>query len=358
MKTREALSRVGARTMLVSGAMVGGLLLCQAAQAQPGPAAEAIDVTVVQPVQRDIELTSTQPGTAKAYYEADLGAKVSGYVSELLVDIGSRVKKGQVLARIAVPELIQAQNAAAADVKALESEYGRVEKLVARNSVTQRTLTETKSRLDAAVAKRDQIQAQLSYATIEAPFDGVVTFRSIDPGDMVFEASSPKGNGEALLRVAELDRIRVETYVPERNAAWADIGDPATVAFDALPGKPFTGKVSRMSGALDPATRTLLVEIDLPNPEGRIRPGYYGEARIALESRKQALVVPDGAVHYEQGNPFVYIVAGDSEARRTPVDLGLDDGEWTEIKSGLQGSERVIAAPASITSGALVRIAR
>ncbi len=358
MKTLQAVSGVAARTMLISGAIVGGLLLCRPGRSQTTDAAQAIDVTVVQPTRRDIELTTTQPGTAKAYFEADLGAKVSGYVSGLLVDIGSRVKKGQVLARIAVPELIQAQNAAAAEAKALESEYGRVEKLVARDSVTQKTLTETKNRLDAAIAKRDQIQAQLSYATIEAPFDGTVTFRSIDPGDMVFEASSPKGSGEALLRVAELDRIRVETYVPERAASWADVGDPATVYFDALPGKPFAGKVSRNSGALDPATRTLLVEIDLPNPDERIRPGYYGEARIVLERRKQALVVPDAAVHYEQGSPFVYVVGGENEARRKPVDVGLDDGEWTEITSGLQGSERVIAAPASIGSGALVRIAQ
>lgn len=347
-----------ARGALLGGTAVIALVLWSAARAQAGATAQAIDVSVVEPTRRDIELTSTQPGTAKAFYEADLGAKVSGYVSELLVDIGTRVTKGQVLARIAVPELIQAEAAAAADARALQSEYDRVKELVARNSVTQKTLTETKNRLDAGVAKQAQIQAELAYATIEAPFDGVITSRSIDPGDMVFEASSPKGSGDALLRVAALDVIRVETYVPERDAAWADVGDPATVAFDALPGKPFAGKVSRMSGALDPATRTMLVEIDLPNPDGLIKPGYYGRTRIVLESRKQVLALPDATVHDEQGNAYVYVVAGESEAQRTLIHVGVDDGEWAEIASGLDGNQRVIAAPAAVADGAPVRIAQ
>ncbi|HEX5419324.1 MAG TPA: efflux RND transporter periplasmic adaptor subunit [Gammaproteobacteria bacterium] len=249
---------------------------------------QTVTAAAVQPESGDLDLSSTQPGTAEAFYEADLGTKVSGYVSALLVDIGDSVTKGQVLARIAVPELVQAHNAAIADVKALESEYERVAVLVERKSVTEKTLTEAKNRLDAAIAHRDEIEAQMAYATIEAPFDGIVTSRAIDPGDMVYEARSPKGNAEPLLRVAKLDVIRVKTYLPELAAALVTIGDPATVSFDALPGKPFSGKVSRMAGALDPATRTMLVEIDLPNRDGRIRPGYYGQTRIVFESRAQS----------------------------------------------------------------------
>lgn len=251
--------------------------------------AQSAAIGAGQSEQPDVELSSTQPGTAKAFYEADLGAKVSGYVSDLLVDIGDRVTQGQVLARIAVPELVQARNAAIAEVEALQSEYDRIAVLVERESVTEKALTEAKNRLDAAIAHRDEIEAQMDYATIEAPFDGVVTWRAIDPGDMVYEASSPKGGSEPLLRVAKLDVIRVETYLPEQAAALVAIGDPATVTFAALPGEPYTGKVSRMAGALDPATRTMLVEIDLPNSDGRIRPGYYGQTRIVFESRRQSV---------------------------------------------------------------------
>jgi RND family efflux transporter MFP subunit len=230
----------------------------------------------------DAELSSTQPGTAEAFYEADLGAKVSGFVSELNVDIGAHVTAGQVLARIAVPELIQARNAARARVAALQSEHERTAMLVARSSMTQRALDEAKSRLDTAVAEQAEIEAQMQYAVIEAPFAGIVTSRTIDPGDMVYEASSPKGSGQPLLRVAKTDVIRVKTYVPESESALVDIGDPATVVFDALPDRTFSSQVARISGALDPGTRTMLVEIDLPNDDGRIRPGYYGQTRIVL----------------------------------------------------------------------------
>jgi RND family efflux transporter MFP subunit len=231
---------------------------------------------------RDAELSSTQPGTAEAFFEADLGAKVSGFVSELNVDIGARVAAGQVLARIAVPELSQARNAARAKVAALESEHARTATLVARNSMTQRALDEAKSRLDTAIAEQAGIEAQMQYAVIEAPFAGIVTSRTIDPGDMVYEASSPKGSGQPLLRVAKIDVIRVKTFVPESQAALVDVGDAATVVFDALPGRTFSSQVARISGSLDPGTRTMLVEIDLPNDDGRIRPGYYGRTRIVL----------------------------------------------------------------------------
>jgi RND family efflux transporter MFP subunit len=314
-------------------------------------------VNVVEPQRRDFELVSTQPGTAEAFYEADLGAKVSGYVSELLVDIGDRVSAGQVLARIAVPELIQARSAAAAMVSALASEQERIAMLAERNSVTQKTLTEAKSRLEAARAKQAEVEAQMAYATIGSPFDGVVTSRTIDPGDMVYEASSPKGSDQPLLRVAKVDVIRVKTYVPERESAWVDVGDAATVAFDAVPGRVFAGKVTRASQALDPATRTMLVEIDLPNADGHIRPGYYGQTSIVLEQREHALALPSAAVRFDGGSPFVYVVAAGDAAQRTPVEIGLDNAGWLEITSGLSGGERVVTGDAgALTDGAPVRV--
>src|SRR5918995_1682883 len=181
---------------------------------------QSIDVPIVQPERRTLARLSSQPATAEALHEADLGSKVSGEVTELNVDIGSRVKAGQVLVRMAVPELIQARNAAAAQVAALRSAYERTAELAERNSITQRSLAEAKSRLDGAIAEEAEAEAQMAYATIQAPFDGVVTARAIDRGDMVFQASSPKGSGEPLLRVAKLDLIRVKTYVPEREAVW------------------------------------------------------------------------------------------------------------------------------------------
>ncbi len=196
---------------------------------------------------------------------------------------------------------------------------------------------------------RPRPRPQLEYTTIEAPFDGIVTLRTVDLGDIVYQASSPKGKAEPLLRVARVDVIRVKTYVPELDSIWADVGDAATVTFEALPGRVFTSKVARVSGALDPATRTMLVEIDLPNADGLIRPGLYGRARIALERREHALVLPSGAVRVGDGGAQVFVVAGDA-LHRKDVALGLVDSQWTEITSGLDEGERVVADAAACES--------
>jgi RND family efflux transporter MFP subunit len=329
--------------------------------AQPAAAAapQPVAVRVVQPERRDFVRETTQPASAEAFFEADLGAKVSGHVSELNVDIGTRVRAGQTLARLAVPELVQARNAAAADVTALRSARERTAALVERKSVTERALVEAQQRLDAAIARQGAADAELEYTLIKAPFDGVVTLRTIDPGDTVYQASSPKGKAEPLLRVAKLDVIRVKTFVAERDSVWANTGDTATVTFDALPGRAFSGKIARVSGVLDPSTRTMQVEIDLPNDDGAIRPGLYGQTRILLERHEHALALPSAAVRLGDGGAHVFVaVAGDSVHRKN-VTLGLVDAQWTEIASGLDENDRVAVAPAgaSLTDGAQVRIA-
>jgi RND family efflux transporter MFP subunit len=304
------------RAALLRSAATCAALAAAVASAQPA------DVRVVTPERRSFEVFSNQPSTAEAFYEADLGAKVSGHVSELLVDVGARVKSGQVLARIAVPELVQVRNAAVAEVAALRSAYERTASLVERKSVTERALTEA-GRLDTAVARQAEAEAAMQYATIQAPFDGIVTLRTIDPGDMVHQASSPKGGDQPLLRVAKLDVIRVKTYVPERDSVWADVGDRATITFDALPGRAFAGEIARLAGALDPQTRTMLVEIDLPNTDGRIRPGFYGQARLALEKRDGVVALPAAAIRSDGGAAFVYAVGANDTARRVNVTLGV-----------------------------------
>jgi RND family efflux transporter MFP subunit len=347
--------RAGARSLVPPSTL---WVVALASMAGAAGAQQPIAVRVVTPEQRSFTLSSTQPGTAEAFYEADLGAKVSGFVSELSVDVGSRVRAGQALARLAVPELEAERNAARAQVTALRSEHERTEMLAARNSVTQKALAEVKSRLDAAIATEAEVAAQIAYATIEAPFAGVVTARTIDPGDMVFEASSPKGSAEPLLKVAKLDVIRVKTYVPEREAVWADIGDAATISFDALPGQSFVGTVARLPGAIDPRTRTMLVEIDLPNADGRIRPGLYGQVRLTLEQREAALAVPGTAVQSDDRGAFVFVAAAGDVARRMPVETGLSVGGAVEIVRGLGAGDRVVTAPpAGMADGAALRIA-
>ncbi len=323
----------------------------------PAAAQQGVDVRVVNPDVREFTRVSSQPGTAEAFYEADLGAKVSGHVEELLVDIGDQVSAGQVLAQIAVPEMTEIRNAIMADVSALESAYRREAELVERGSLTQRVAEETKNRLDAALARQHEVEAQLEYATIRAPFDGIVTQRSIDPGDMIYQATSPKGSDQPLFKIAQVEVIRVKTYLPEHETVWADIGDPATITFDALPGQIFTGQISRVSGSLDTSTRTMQVEIDLPNPDGRILPGLYGRTEIVLETQRNTLALPASSVRFSEEGAYVYVIADDGSAHSIPVKIGLDDGNWLEVISGISANDRIVdGLIGSLADGEQVRI--
>jgi RND family efflux transporter MFP subunit len=300
-------------------------------------------VRVVSPEINDFERRTSQPGTAHAYFEADLGARVSGYVEALNVDIGDRVVANQVLARIAVPELVEARNVVLARVEALRSELERSRALVERGSVTQRSLDEALARYDSATAEQREIEAQIEFATIQAPFAGLITHRAMDPGDMVFEAGSPKGTDQPLLRVARVDLVRVTSFLPELDAVWANVGDPVAVRFDALPGREFVGTVARVSGVLDPGTRSMQVEVDLPNADGTILPGMYGRMSVLLETRRGVLTLPASALRFsETGAAWVYRLNADGTVARSTVSIGIDDGIRLEILDGIAAGDRVV----------------
>lgn len=329
----------------------------------------AATVQTVQPERRDLVRETTQPATAEAFYEADLGVKVTGYVDTVPVDIGDKVKKGQSLVVIAAPELVEQQNAlkaeereyethvqaAEANLTAVESETARIQDLVKKGSVTNRAGDEARNRLIAAqaevaaanarlgtaTARLAEIEALIAYSTVSAPFDGLVTFRDVDPGDLVYSAGSSRGSNHAIIRVAQVNMLRVVTHVPERDAVWLDVGDPVSLEFDAYPGQIFSGKISRTSGALNGSTQRMQAEIDLDNSSGKLIPGLYGRATIGLEKRPGALVLPAGAVRFGQGPSHVYIVSGGT-VQHKEVSIGLDHGSWVEILSGLSGSEQVV----------------
>ena len=330
--------------------------------------ATAANVQTITPELRDLVRETIQPAKAKAYYSADLGVKVTGYVESVPVDIGDRVKKGQALAVIAAPEMKEQRNAlkaeereletgvqaAEANLTAVESETSRIKDLVRKGSVTnkagdeannrlisaQAEVAAAKARLGTATARLAEIEAMIAYATLTAPFDGIVTYRSVDPGDLVQAAGGSKG-GETLLRVAQVNKLRVVTHVPERDAVWLDVGDAVELEFDAFPGKVFSGKISRTAGALNGSTQRMQAEVDLDNSDGKLLPGLYGRAKISLEKRPGALVLPAGAVRFGQGPSHVYVVVG-STVKHQPITIGLDHGDWVEVLSGLSGNEQVV----------------
>ena len=368
---------------------------------------------------------TVQPGSVHSFESVELYAMVSGYLRSQGVDIGSRVKKGEVLAEIDVPREIQSAEEATAlleqaraqalqmdaKVKAMEAErdtasatiaqtesdvdrlvanlrlaesqLARVKGLHERNAIEKRLVDEqrrdlevaiaaertgrlailtAKARLAGAVAKVDQARADvaeaiaavgvaearaakarvdLTYAKIVAPFDGFVTSRSFHPGAFIRSASD--GNQTPLLTVSRTDLMRVVVRVPDRDVTLTDPGDPAVVTIDGLGGREFRGVVSRIGESEDSATRTMRVEIDLPNPDDLLREGMYGRASISLEKASVRLTLPTACILDRSGKgQGVVQVVRDGKVDRVKVTLGADNGTLVEMDSGLGPDDDVV----------------
>jgi HlyD family secretion protein len=205
------------------------------------------------------------------------------------------------------------------------------------------------------VAKADtrRVEALLGYCKIEAPMDGIVTQRNVDTGDL----TRPGADAEPLFIVARSDIVTIRVNVPEGFAALVKPGDIATIKLQEMNGKTVEGKVSRISWALDPKTRTIRVEIDIPNPSAKLLPGLYAYATVIVEEHSDVLTVPTTAIITEKEKTFCVVVA-DGRAARRPIALGLRDGTLAEVVSGLDGSEAVVTSnAATLADGQIVAIA-
>ncbi|MBM3881992.1 MAG: efflux RND transporter periplasmic adaptor subunit [Verrucomicrobia bacterium] len=320
----------------------------------PGP----VEVRVARPWRGEIHRFVTLPGTIKANQQATLYAKVPGYLKALRVDKGETVKAGQVLGEIEVPELQAdlakgraewARAEAEAKVAALEASRLTKAREQAPDLVVPQAVDNAEARLAVARACVGTAQAEveraellLGYSRIAAPFHGVVTARFVDPGAFIPAATAGSAaQTAAILTVMDFDVVRAQVALPEAEAALANVGQPIKLSVDGLPGKTFTGQLSRISYALDEATRTMLVEADLANPGRLLRPGMYASVKVGVEKHADALLVPAAALVLEKANAFVFVAAG-GQAKKTAVKQGFNDGVNAEILSGLTGQEEVV----------------
>jgi multidrug efflux pump subunit AcrA (membrane-fusion protein) len=329
--------------------------------------------TVVQRIETN--------ATLEAFEDTDLFAKVSGYLSDVRVDIGDHVKAGQVLAIISVPEMENelAEDKAQLDSKqrALETARSQVEHNKANVALQDVTLKRQEmlftshniasqdldqARANADIAKADvgvaeanlafsaaqvnlaaatveRIKSLLAYAQIVAPFDGVVARRLVNRGDLVQAATSTRTT--PLFTIQRIDTIRVFCDVPENDVPHLHLGDPASVKPYGFEGKSFAGTVSRFSLRLDPETRNMRTEIDLPNPEERLYPGMYAEVSLEMNRRPDALTIPAAAVGSDSTGNFVYTVT-DSHIARLAIKIGLTDNGRTEVTTGLSKDTPVV----------------
>ena len=308
------------------------------------PAAAPVEVKTTHPWRGEIHRYVALPGTLRADQQATLYPKVAGYLKTVAVDKGDQVRAGQVLAEIEVPELVADVARNRADVDVAEAAFKRISAAQAKSPdlIVPATVEEAQARLQIAKASLERTETLLGYTHIVAPFAGTITMRFADAGAFLAapSAGGPAQNA-ALFTLADFRTVRAQIPVPEIEAARVQVGQPVKVSFDGLPGKVYSGQVSRLGYALDEATRTMLVEADLTNAGGELRPGMYAKARIGVEKHPDALLIPVEALVMEKTAAFAFVVEND-KAKKTPLTIGFNDGQQVEVLTGLDAGQAVI----------------
>ena len=320
-----------------------------------------------EPAQSELQL----PSTLQAYIEAPIYARTTGYLRRWYKDIGSKVNKGERLADIETPEVDQelmqaraARDQAAAQLKLAQTSATRWENLQKMDAVSQQETDERSSsyiqgeaNLNAADANVRRLEQLESFKHIYAPFSGVITTRNTDVGSLVNAGNG--GPTQQLFVIAQIDPIRVYVNVPEVYSPSIHKGVKVDIEVPALVGKRFTGSVVRTADAIDPATRTLNTEIDVPNPNGQLLPGSYAQVHLALKEQVQRLTVPSNALLFRAEGPRAAVVEPGNKVQLRPVAIGRDFGNTVEIISGLEPSDAVVVSPSdSLENGQVVRIAQ
>ena len=315
----------------------------------------------VLPKRGEITRTVTLPTfRILAYQEARLYAKVSGYLKTLTVDKGDTVASGQLLAEIEVPELLADEAQFKAETEVARTNYQRM--VEARHNapdlVVPQTVDDLFGQWEVARAKLQRTQTLLQYARITAPFSGVITARFVDPGAFIPAATAgTTAQSAALVTLMDFSRLRFQVFVPEAEVPFIKNGLPVRVTVDELPGHTFSGSVTRFAYALDEATKTMLTEIEIPNPAGDLRPGMYASVQLDIQHVPDALLVPAPAVVTERAGSFVFRV-DDGKAKKIPVGTGVSDGVNVEITAGLElGAPVILAGGQALNDGQAVTVA-
>jgi len=301
------------------------------------------------------------PGNAQAYVDTPIYSRTDGYLKSWYFDIGAHVRKGQLLAVIETPELDQQLQVAEAQLKSSQANLNlanitseRYQNLLKTNSISKQQTDQAVSdaaakeaAVEASNAAVRRLQQLQSFERVYAPFDGIVTVRNTDVGQLIQGGSSPT----PLFHVAAIGQIRVFVPVPESYSAAVRDGGTATLTLDEYPGRTFTGLIARNSSAIDPSTRTLNVVVDVQNPKAEILPGAYVFVHFKVPDQGESLTLPSYALIFRSAGLQVATVK-DGRVKLVPVTLARDAGAFVEISSGLTSSDLVVLEPSdSLTSG-------
>ncbi len=305
---------------------------------------QPVDVQVTKPVRQPLVYTITLPANISPRYQTTLYAKVSGYLKWIGPDKGDHVKKNQVVAIIDAPEVEEQYQQAVADYKIKKITFERLDKVLRESPdvIAKQDVDVAEATYEGAKNLMQQRAAMREYTKVRAPYDGIVTARFADPGALIQLATSSATNAIPLFTVMDLDTVRVYANVPQDESSWITPGKTkARVLLKELPDRSFAGTLTRSTLALDPSTRSLLVELDLPNPDHALRPGTYAELALDLREIPDALVLPPQAVISGPKGKSAFIIA-QGKAKSVPVQTGITNGAWIEITNGLDGSEDVV----------------
>ncbi len=358
--------------LLLGGAVV---LVLRAFQAHALEASTAIHarqyVTTTTPQAGGKGRPLTLPGTLLGVVESTVYARSNGYVLHWYKDIGSAVKRGDVLAEISAPEIDQELSQAeaarvqtAASAQLAKSTAERWQALRKKDAVTQQDLEErlsaysqAKANLDAADANVGRLRKLQGFNRVLAPYDGIVTQRNIDVGDLVNAGNG--GTGQALFSVAQTDPLRLYVYVPQVYAPQIKIGDAVSVTLAERAGEVFHGTVARTARAIDTLNRTMQVEIRVPNPQGALIPGSYVQVSMPIDADGRGLVVPTNVVLFRPEGTRIATVDAEGRVHLKAVKLGTDFGTSIEILSGLAATDQIVVNPAdSLADGDRVTLAK
>ncbi len=343
--------------------------------------------SVAHVARENLASSLTVAGQFQPYQEVDLHAKVSGYIRRINVDIGDRVRDGEVIAVLEVPELTAQLTAAQAEVRHSKSEINRsksevagaesnhaalhdaytrlaqaakqrpgliaeqeLDDALARDLDSEAKINVAKAALDASEeqlgisnADKQRVQALSDYSVVTAPFNGVITMRYADTGSLIQAGTASNTQSMPVVRVAQSDLLRLRMPVPEGDVPYIENGGEVQVKVQAT-GKTFVGKIIRFARALDPSTRTMTTEVDVANPKLVLSPGMYAETVIALQQRKNVLTIPIQAVVQGTSQSYVLALDANNRVQKKIVTLGVQGPNKVEVTSGLTENETIIVS--------------
>jgi len=342
--------------VLIAGA-VGLFLILKPGRINSQAADQTVpSVAVARAVRQDVYDEVPIPAEFRPYVESELHAMVTGYVSQMYVDFGDKVKQGQILATLEVPELTDQLHNAEAEQQQAEADYANAHdiytrlqevnqqhpKLVAQQDIDTAQSKDASSAgaIAAAKANVEKYQTLVNYTKIVAPFDGVITQRSADPGALV-QAGTSSDRSMPLVRVSDNYHLRLDFPVSVEYVKDVHLGNPVTVRVDSLGGKTFVGKITRFTDEVNDETRTMTTEMELDNPDLEIVPGMYAVALFKFEQHSNALTVPTEAVSNPK-DPLLYVINAGNEVEARPVKLGVEMPDKYEVTDGLKEGELVM----------------